>query len=142
ISSTSESLIQKIMSRCGILKYFSIILGKHGPKPEWENVLDKANQLIKLSNLTGIPLGRTVFIGDNNSDYKSAKQLGVKFIEARIVAEQEKEFLGKDTLIDYEKGDNQNYFTSYSNGVLEGFLEEINDQVAEDKYNLDQKFLP
>lgn len=142
VSSTSEYMIEQILKQNRLSEYFSVILGKHGPKSKWENIFDKATLLIKLSNLTGIPLSRTVFIGDNNSDFKSAKQLNIEFIEARMVANAEKDHLSKNSLIDYETDDEIRFFNSYEDPTLEIHLEEINKKLVKAKFRLDPKFLP
>lgn len=127
ISATSETMIKDILRKNGIDSYFSMILGKNGPKPDWDNIYEKSGLMIKLTKLTGIGLDRMVFIGDNDSDYRSARQLQVCFIESRAVAIQE----GIGTLIKYTQNEKQIYFENYQGNQLELLLEEINDRLKE-----------
>jgi len=130
ISATSESLIKGILKKHGIDDCFSMILGKHGPKPDWENIYEKANLMIKLTKLVGIGLDRMVFIGDNDSDYRSAKQIQVKFIECRVIAKEEN--IG--SMIRYIEQENEVYFDSYSVSQFETLLEKINNRLIEKKF--------
>lgn len=129
ISATSETLIKEILQKHNIADCFSMILGKHGPKPDWENIYDKANLMIKLSKLVGIGLDRMAFIGDNDSDYRSARQIQVNFIECRVVANEE----GINSMVHYLGASKPVFFDSYNDKQLEILLEEINRQCAEKK---------
>ena len=40
-----------------------------------------------MSHLLQIPLDRMLFVGDSDADYRSARQLSVKFVENRFNAE-------------------------------------------------------
>ncbi len=127
ISATSETMIKDILRKFGIDSYFSMILGKNGPKPDWDNIYEKAGLMIKLTKLTGIGLDRMVFIGDNDSDYRSARQLQVCFIESRVVAREE----GVGTLIKYTETDKQLYIDSYELNQLQNILDEFNTRLKE-----------
>lgn len=129
ISATSETLIKEILQKHNIADCFSMILGKHGPKPDWENIYDKANLMIKLSKLVGIGLDRMVFIGDNDSDYRSARQIQVNFIECRVVANEE----GINSMVHYLGASKLVFFDSYIDQQLEILLEEINRRCVEKK---------
>jgi hypothetical protein len=106
-----------------------MILGKHGPKPDWENIFDKANLMIKLSKLVGIGLDRIVFIGDNDSDYRSARQIQVNFIECRVVANEK----SINSMVYYLGASKPVFFDSYIDKQLERLLEETNRQCVEKK---------
>ena len=115
-------MIKKILQIHKIHDYFSMILGKHGPKPDWENMHDKANLMIKLTKLVGVGLERMVFIGDNDSDYCSAKQIRVNFIESRVVAKEEN--IG--SMVHNLENESIEYFDSYADQQLELILEKMN----------------
>ena len=137
ISSTSEILIMDILKKFRLMDLFTDVYGKHGPKQEWENVEDKSEKLIKLSKKLGVPLNRMIYIGDNHSDYKATKQLGIKFIEARIQAERN----NIETLISYDNNKEQNYFDTYDDNTLTELIESYNDELEYSKEKLNIKFL-
>jgi phosphoglycolate phosphatase-like HAD superfamily hydrolase len=95
VTATSSELVTRFLDKHEVLDCFSIILGKDDPRHTWVNVHSKSILLIEVSGLTGIPLDRLVFIGDNTSDYEAAYQVGVTFIEATQAARS----IGKDSLI-------------------------------------------
>jgi hypothetical protein len=85
--------------------------------------------MIKLSKLVGIGLDRMVFIGDNDSDYRSARQIQVNFIECRVVANEE----GINSMVHYLGASKPVFFDSYIDKQLEILLEETNKQCVEKK---------
>jgi phosphoglycolate phosphatase-like HAD superfamily hydrolase len=62
---------------------FAYIIGRDVPSQKWRQMENKTQQFLRVSNMTGVPLERMVFIGDSNADYRSADQLGLHFIENR-----------------------------------------------------------
>lgn len=130
VSATSESLVRHILRENGVLPCFSDIFGKHGPKEGWENVESKSEQLIQLSKKTGAPLERIVFVGDSKGDYKAARQLKMKFIEARIQASKDPDLkaFNRTSLIDYPMPESvaAKFFTSYEDEQLPELLEQYN----------------
>ena len=137
VSATSESLIRDVLLKHKIIDCFSMILGKYGPKSDWEDIHDKANLIIKLSRLIGIGIERMVYIGDNNSDYKSTKQIHLHFIECRIIAKLE----NLSTLIKYENTKNEMYFEAYDDNLIYCHLEKLNKLILESKYKLNTDYL-
>jgi len=94
VSATSEDLIRKVLEKWGV-NVFPYIIGRDAQLQPWREVALKTQNLIRVSNLLGVPLDRMVFVGDSDADYRSARQLGVKFIENRFNAE----FYRRQTLI-------------------------------------------
>jgi FMN phosphatase YigB (HAD superfamily) len=47
---------------------------------------NKTQQFLRVSNMTGVPLERMVFIGDSDAHYRSPAQLGIHFVENRYNA--------------------------------------------------------
>ena len=64
---------------------FLYIFGKREPVSGWESVARKARLLHKMESVIGVPFERMVYIGDNNGDFLAAKDIGIDFIEARII---------------------------------------------------------
>lgn len=135
-SSTDEQMISKYLYRRGLLKYFPVILGKKDPslKLERDNIHHKTSLLIKLSEIIGMPLGRLVYIGDNNSDYLATRQLGIDFIEARQAARLmgQESFVGT---IDSRKPP-LGYFESFEGDQLPSLLSQHSQKIAERKYQV------
>ncbi|MCX6238709.1 MAG: HAD hydrolase-like protein [Bacteroidia bacterium] len=138
VSSTGERMINTFLSEYenkeNIRNMFSIILGKFDPilLLKHQNIEHKAFLLQKISSLTGIPLSRIVLIGDNNSDYLAAKQLGVDFIECRASAKN----LGIDSFIDkkiIEDHSSHLFFTYYNE--LSQKLDIVSKNKKNRKYN-------
>ena len=121
ISATSEILIRKAMIRNGIREYFSYIFGKFTPKTDWEDFRHKAKLMVQLKENLGVPLNRMIYIGDNHSDYLSTKQVGVKFIEARLTQHQGQLV----SLVNYEPEATVYRFSSYEDTSLEEAIREI-----------------
>ncbi len=86
ISATSENLVRQVLDRHGLSKLFSYIIGRDAPRQNWQAMENKTQQFLRVSNMTGVPLERMVFVGDFDADYKSAAQLGLHFIENRMNA--------------------------------------------------------
>ncbi len=139
VSSTGERMISNYLSEYGhakgnIRNLFSIILGKFDPvlTLKHENIEHKAFLLQKISSLTGIPLSRVLLIGDNNSDYLAAKQLGVDFIECRASASSLKveSLIDKKIINDYS---NHSFFNNYKE--LPQKLDKVSINKQKQKYN-------
>jgi phosphoglycolate phosphatase-like HAD superfamily hydrolase len=95
VTSTEESLVRHFLrnrdshhgKNGGVAGLFSIILGKSDPGLHRSRTIeDKAYLFTKLSVLTGIPLSRMIYVGDNRTDYQSTRQVGMTFIEAKAAA--------------------------------------------------------
>jgi phosphoglycolate phosphatase len=132
ISSTSEGLIQAFLQKHNLLEYFSFILGKEGPILKWTEIQYKAKLMIKLSKMIGISLGRMVYIGDNNADYLSSKQLNISFIEARFKS---------TSLITYDPQDEQVYFTEYSENNFSNLIDRIERRIRNSELELSTSYL-
>ncbi len=100
-------------------------------------VPNKSKLIIKHSKNSGIPLDRMVFVGDNNTDYGSAKLLNVFFIEARVVGKK----YGTGSLITYKDGDEPVYIESYTDGKLLEILDTRNNELKKSKWHLKRDFL-
>jgi phosphoglycolate phosphatase-like HAD superfamily hydrolase len=93
VSATSEHTIQKVLGKHD-LNFFSYIFGKEALH-SWKDIESKTPTFIRASNMLGIPLDRMAFIGDSDADFRTARQLGLKFIESRANANR----FGRSTLI-------------------------------------------
>src|SRR5262249_18097709 len=62
---------------------FSYVYGRNPSRKnqEWREVEAKSQLFVRLSSMLGIPLERMIFVGDSDSDYRAATQLGIPFIE-------------------------------------------------------------
>jgi phosphoglycolate phosphatase-like HAD superfamily hydrolase len=83
VSATSEILVRQVLERHGLGDLFAYIIGREVPRHPWLAMENKTQQFLRISNITGIPLERMVFVGDSNADHKSAAQLGLRFLENR-----------------------------------------------------------
>lgn len=137
ISSTSEILIKKVLNRLELLELFPDIFGKIGPKFDWENIESKSQKLINLSRKIGTPLNRMVMIGDNHTDYLSARQLNMNFIEANMIASK----YGIGSLITYKNLETKFKFESYETDELDTILNQINDDLRIKKLGLPKEYL-
>lgn len=109
VSATDEKVIREFLRERGLMKYFSHVYGKFAPYEDWsQHIAIKAQNLIKMSSILGIPLARMTYVGDSNGDFLASKQVGVPFIEARL----EKTGLGNATLI--KSQENRSFFHEYS----------------------------
>lgn len=86
VTGTDEKSVKTVLRKHNLLDQFTFILGREAPKQAWAAVEVKTQNLLRAANLLGIPLDRIVFVGDDDADYTSAKQLGMHFIENRGVA--------------------------------------------------------
>lgn len=118
ISSTSEDIIRKILDTHELNSYFSLYLGKDNEIDKLSTVEDKTPYLIKISNLVGIPFNRMLFVGDSQTDYKSSKQLNIKFVSANMIAKE----LGIGTFIREHNGLS---FDSYKGKSLINIVEKL-----------------
>ena len=94
VSATSEKMIREVISRWS-WDIFPYIIGREAPKQPWKDLEVKSQNLIRISSMLGIPINRMVFVGDSDADYRSARQLGMPFIENSYNAE----YYGKSSLI-------------------------------------------
>jgi phosphoglycolate phosphatase-like HAD superfamily hydrolase len=103
VSATSEKLVRKILVKHKLVNVFPIVIGRDVPRAPWQSVEGKTQQFIRVSNMLGVPLERMVFVGDSNSDYRSARQLGLRFIESRYNAElfHVKSLVSSDEAVDH-----------------------------------------
>jgi phosphoglycolate phosphatase-like HAD superfamily hydrolase len=106
VTATNESLVQSVLDKNRI-NYFSFIFGREAPTQQWSDIETKSQNLLRVANLLGVPLDRIVFIGDANSDYRSARQLGMKFIENRANASR----YNRSTLIHGDLPKDHRYIT-------------------------------
>lgn len=118
ISSTSEEIIKKILDKHELNSYFSLYVGKDNEIDKLNTVEDKTPYLIKISNLVGVPFNRILFVGDSQTDYKSSKQLNIKFVSANMIAKR----LRMKTFIREHDGLN---FDSYHRDSLINIVEEL-----------------
>lgn len=118
ISSTSEEIIKRILDKHELNSYFSLYLGKDNEIDKLSKVEDKTPYLIKISNLVGVPFNRILFVGDSQTDYKSSKQLNIKFVSANMIAKR----LRMGTFIKEHKGLS---FDSYHRNSLINIVEEL-----------------
>lgn len=86
VSATSEALVRQVLVRHGLEDLFPYIVGRDAPRQNWQSVESKTEQFLRISNMTGVPLERMIFVGDSNADYRSASQLGLHFVENRYNA--------------------------------------------------------
>lgn len=124
VTATYSKNVRDFLDAMKVLDKFEVVLGKEDLKYQWENVYNKSAQLLEISGLTGIPLNRLVFIGDNTSDYLAAKQIGVTFIEATQAAD----ILGQNSLIKASALDSSmlhKRFNTYNDNSLDLTLQEI-----------------
>jgi hypothetical protein len=96
-------------------------------------ILLKATLMIKLSEIIGIPLGRMVYIVDNQTDYLASQQIGIPFIEARQAAR----LMGEKTSVHPEPGRMPfGFFETNESEKLADLLRELSRQVAARKYQM------
>jgi phosphoglycolate phosphatase-like HAD superfamily hydrolase len=86
VSATSEILVRQVLEQHKMNELFSYIIGREVPRHSWQAMENKTQQFLRISNITGVPLNRMVFVGDSEADYKSAGQLGLRFLENRTNA--------------------------------------------------------
>jgi hypothetical protein len=92
--------------------------------------------LRKLSELTGTPLSRMVYVGDSEIDYKACEHLRLSFIESREGASK----LGYTSLITLPGGVHlgaaDRHFCTYRDESLPALLKQIDDAKSEEKYGV------
>lgn len=86
-----------------LLHCFHYVFGKREPIFDWSNMKRKSQLIIKIINILGVPIERMLYIGDNNGDFRSARDIGLKFVEARLFEDELVRTTGKDTLISGNK---------------------------------------
>lgn len=83
VSATTETLINDILNAHN-LGIFSYVIGREALRQQrWQFIENKAQHFIRVSNMLGIPLERMIFVGDSDSDFRAAQQLGLNYIENR-----------------------------------------------------------
>jgi phosphoglycolate phosphatase-like HAD superfamily hydrolase len=87
VSATSDKLIHAILSKWDLQELFPYVLGREAPRHDWLDMEVKTQNLLRVANILGIPLQRMAFVGDSDADYRSARQLGIRFIENRFNAD-------------------------------------------------------
>jgi phosphoglycolate phosphatase-like HAD superfamily hydrolase len=87
VSATDEQLIDDVLMRWKLKEHFPYVVGREAPRQDWLDIERKSQNLIRVTHILGIPLERMVFIGDSHADYRSARQLGIRFIENRYNAD-------------------------------------------------------
>jgi phosphoglycolate phosphatase-like HAD superfamily hydrolase len=87
VSATDEQLIDDVLKRWKLKEYFPYVVGREAPRQDWLDIETKSQNLLRVTHILGIPLERMVFIGDSHADYRSARQLGIRFIENRYNAD-------------------------------------------------------
>lgn len=82
VSAASEEMVNDVLLKHSI-GYFSYVYGRNPNRTnqEWREVETKSQLFIRLSSMLGVPLERMIFVGDSDSDYRAAVQLGIPFIE-------------------------------------------------------------
>ncbi|MCB1519519.1 MAG: TIR domain-containing protein [Hyphomicrobiaceae bacterium] len=115
VSATSEQLIEDVLQKHRLGGLFSYVFGRSADEfdSKWEGVEAKAQRFIRIAAMLGIPLDRMAFVGDSDSDYRAARQLGVEFIENRYNAIKN----GRKTLL-REGGSNHLGITGSKAGEL------------------------
>ena len=86
VSATSDDLIHSVLEKHRLSNLFSYVLGRQSPLRAWNSVENKAQNIIRVSAMLGVPLERMIFVGDSDADYRAAKQLSVPFIENKFNA--------------------------------------------------------
>lgn len=105
LSATDEQLIKNYFRNSDMTKEldflgsFKYIFGKKESVYAWGEMERKSRMIVKISRLTGIPISRMVYVGDNDKDYRSAKSIGIDFIEAAIFSDKVRKYTGRDSLI-------------------------------------------
>jgi len=114
VTGTDEKSVKAVLRKHHLLDRFTFILGREAPKQPWAAVEVKTQNLLRAANLLGIPLDRVVFVGDDDADYTSAKQLGMHFIENRAVAIAN----GRTTLIRAGADDVRYHITGFEGAAI------------------------
>jgi len=110
VSATDESMITHYLSNLrlpaktsaqkeNLYELFRYVFGKKEPTFDWNNMKRKSQLIIKIINILGIPLERMVYVGDNNGDFIASRDIGIRFVEARLFAKELQESISKETLI-------------------------------------------
>jgi len=103
ISATSEKTINTVLRRYN-LDVFPYVFGKEAVSA-WKNIETKSPTFVRISNMIGVPFERMIFIGDSDSDFRTARQLGLKFIESRFNAMKH----GRDSLVTSRQPEDETY---------------------------------
>jgi phosphoglycolate phosphatase-like HAD superfamily hydrolase len=136
ITATDEQVVDAYLRNHRLDTYFPYILGKLDPflKSQREYTYHKTALLMKFSQMAGVPLSRIVYVGDSNTDYLATNQLGIPFVEARLVSTLpgEKTLVQTQGIARLKLG----YFTTYTNNQLDAILEEYSKELAYEKYKI------
>lgn len=113
ISATDEDMIESFLRTEKLLQYFWYVFGKKEPSLGWRTIERKSQLLHKIVNILGVPLEHLVYVGDNNSDYIAAKNIGVDFVEARLFQDTVSNATGRSSLISDENEEGR-VFTNWN----------------------------
>lgn len=122
VSATDEDMITDYLSaqplpanalegKINLYQLFRYVFGKQAPAFDWKNMKRKSQLIIKIINILGIPLKRMVYVGDNNGDFTAAKDIGIRFVEARLFEKDLLASIGKKSLISDQN--DRLYFTDW-----------------------------
>src|SRR5262249_36239328 len=95
VSATSDKLIHDVLRKWELQGLFPYVVGRDAPRHDWLDMEVKTQNLLRVANILSVPLPRIAFVGDSDADYRSARQLGIRFIENRFNAD----FYSKPSLI-------------------------------------------
>jgi phosphoglycolate phosphatase-like HAD superfamily hydrolase len=122
VSATDEDMIIDYLSaqrlpanlppgKDNLYELFRYVFGKQEPAFDWKNMKRKSQLIIKIINILGIPLERMVYVGDNHGDFTACRDIGIRFVEARLFKDELQDTIGKESLISDEK--ERHYFTDW-----------------------------
>lgn len=108
ISSTDSEFIRSFLAKIVIKddeyktldSYFEHIIGINDEVSKMDRLSDKANRLIKISQILGMPSSRLLYIGDSFEDFEACRQTNINFIEAKLNKALVESATGKDSLIE------------------------------------------
>jgi phosphoglycolate phosphatase-like HAD superfamily hydrolase len=118
ISATDEKLVKDFLKNetlsdgSPIATRFWYIIGKSESDFDWKNVERKSQLMFKVTHSLGVPLTSVLYVGDNEGDRQAAKQIKVRFAEARLFAEEVSSCLGKQSLLS-DAGARELYFQKW-----------------------------
>lgn len=128
ISATSEKTIYSVL-RTNRLDVFPYVFGKEATHT-WTNIEGKSPAFVRAANMIGVPFSRMVFVGDSDADFRTAKQLGLKFIESRFNAAR----YGRETLVSSrEQGDELYVVGGLENADLRAVIARIEEAMMSSK---------
>ena len=113
VSATDEDMIINYLKKKEIYHYFWYVFGKREPIYSWMDIERKSQLLFKIVGITGVPINRLVYIGDNNGDFKASQRINIDFIEARLFQGELEELINKESLI-FDNSPRK-FFTNWGN---------------------------